>query len=126
MRHYSIEHFRQAAARPIEVAVVVPTLNECANIEASLANVGRALAGLEWEILFVDDGSSDGTPELVARLAAGDRRIRLIRRFGRRGLASAVMEGIFASIAPVVAVMDADLQHDERILPRLYAAVAGG
>src|SRR4051812_49787465 len=98
MRHYSIEHFRPAAARAIEIAIVVPTLNECANIEATIANVARALAGIEWEIVFVDDGSSDGTPELVTRLAAADRRIRLIRRFGRRGLASAVMEGIFASI----------------------------
>lgn len=126
MRQFASEHFVATASRPIELAVIVPTLNEQANIETVLANLAVALAGIEWEVLFVDDGSRDGTPELVTAIAALDRRVRLIRRFGRRGLASAVMEGICASTAPVIAVMDADLQHDERILPRLYAAVVKG
>lgn len=82
------------------------------------------LAGIEWEAIFVDDGSTDGTAELVTGLAQGDRRVRLIRRVGRRGLSSAVVEGALASTSPVIAVIDADLQHDETILPALYRAVA--
>jgi dolichol-phosphate mannosyltransferase len=86
--------------------------------------VAIALADLEWEAIFVDDGSTDGTCELIEDIARVDRRVRLIRRVGRRGLSSAVMEGMLSSTAPILAVMDADLQHDERILPDLYRAVA--
>ena len=85
---------------------------------------GIALAGIEWEAIFVDDGSTDGTPELLTRIAQADRRVRMIRRIGRRGLSSAVVEGALASTTPVIAVIDADLQHDERILPDLYRAIA--
>jgi dolichol-phosphate mannosyltransferase len=77
----------------------------------------RTLQGIDWEAIFVDDDSEDGTPEAVCRLAYQDRRVRCIQRIGRRGLASACVEGILASSAPYVAVMDADLQHDERLLP---------
>lgn len=113
-------------AAPLELTVVVPTLNEAGNVEALLEKLGVALAGIEWEAIFVDDGSTDGTPELLTRIAQSDRRVRLIRRIGRRGLSSAVVEGALASTAPAIAVIDADLQHDERILPDLYRAIAGG
>ena len=111
---------------PLELCVVIPTLNEVANIEPLLERLGLALAGIQWEAIFVDDGSSDGTPEFVTRIAQNDRRVRMIRRIGRRGLSSAVVEGALASTTPVIAVIDADLQHDERILPDLYRSVAGG
>ncbi|HTK58831.1 MAG TPA: glycosyltransferase family 2 protein [Sphingomicrobium sp.] len=111
---------------PLELCVVIPTLNEIANIEPLLERLGLALAGIQWEAIFVDDGSSDGTPEFVTRIAQTDRRVRMIRRIGRRGLSSAVVEGALASTTPVIAVIDADLQHDERILPDLYRSVAGG
>lgn len=124
MRQFESGHFTKVADRPLALAVVVPVLNECANIRPTLDNLALALADLEWEVLFVDDGSTDGTPELVAEIAAADRRVRLIRRFGRRGLASAVMEGICASTAPVAIVMDGDLQHDASILPQLHDAIA--
>ena len=78
-----------------------------------LERIGLALAGVEWEAIFVDDGSTDGTPELVTRIAQADRRVRLVRRIGRRGLSSAVVEGALASTTPIIAVIDADLQHDE-------------
>ena len=107
----------------LELTVVVPTLNEAGNVEALLEKLGVALAGIEWEAIFVDDGSTDGTPELLTRIAQSDRRVRLIRRIGRRGLSSAVVEGALASTAPAIAVIDADLQHDERILPDLYRAI---
>ena len=108
---------------PLQLAVVIPTLNEVGNVEPLLERISIALAGVEWEAIFVDDGSSDGTPELVTRLAQADRRVRLIRRIGRRGLSSAVVEGALASTAPVIAVIDADLQHDETILPDLFRAL---
>ncbi len=111
---------------PIALTIVIPTFNEVGNVEILLERIGLALAGTEWEAIFVDDGSKDGTPELVTRLAQADRRVRLIRRIGRRGLSSAVVEGALASTAPVIAVIDADLQHDEKILPDLYRAIAGG
>lgn len=112
------------ALRPLELCVVVPVLNERANIAELIDRVRNVLSELEWEIMFVDDGSRDGTPELISQLAATDRRIRLIRRFNRRGLSSAVIEGMMASTAPVVAVIDGDLQHDEALLPKLYQAIA--
>ena len=109
---------------PLELTVVIPTLNEAGNVEPLLEKLGVALAGIEWEAIFVDDGSTDGTPDLLTRIAQKDRRVRMVRRIGRRGLSSAVVEGALASTTPIVAVIDADLQHDERILPDLYRAIA--
>lgn len=114
------------ADAPVALTVVIPTLNESGNVEPLLERLGLALAGIEWEAIFVDDGSTDGTPELLTRIAQADRRVRLIRRIGRRGLSSAVVEGALASTCPVVAVIDADLQHDETVLPDLYRAIAHG
>jgi dolichol-phosphate mannosyltransferase len=111
---------------PLELAIVIPTLNEAGNVGILLARLDAVLEGIEWEAIFVDDGSTDGTPELLTEIAQADRRVRLIRRFGRRGLSSAVVEGALASTAPTVAIIDADLQHDEKILPELYDAVSKG
>ena len=108
------------------VAIVVPILNERDNIERLVAALDRVLVGIDAEILFVDDWSQDGSAEIVTRLARRRSDIRLIRRFGRRGLASAVIEGMLATTADVVAVMDGDLQHDEAILPAMIDAVARG
>jgi dolichol-phosphate mannosyltransferase len=115
-----------AREAPLQLSVVIPTKNEAGNVEPLLKRLGVALAGIEWEAIFVDDNSTDGTPELLTGIAQGDRRVRLIRRIGRRGLASAVVEGALASTTPIVAVIDADLQHDEKILPDLYRAIADG
>jgi dolichol-phosphate mannosyltransferase len=101
----------------VELAVVLPTFNERENIGEVVARVAEALVGLNWEMIFVDDDSPDGTSEVIRDYAAADRRIRLVHRIGRRGLSSACIEGIMASSANYVAVMDADMQHDESILP---------
>jgi dolichol-phosphate mannosyltransferase len=100
--------------------LVTPTFDERDNVAPLLANLEAALDGIAWEIIFVDDNSPDGTARLVKSLGARDRRIRCLRRVGRRGLAGAVLEGLLASAAPIVAVMDADLQHDERLLPSMF------
>jgi dolichol-phosphate mannosyltransferase len=104
-------------------AVVLPTYNERENIGAVVGQLETALDtlsdGVNWEIIFVDDNSPDGTAEVVREYAQRDPRIRLVHRVGRRGLSSACIEGIMATTAPFVAVMDADLQHDETILPKM-------
>ncbi len=104
---------------PLDLAVVLPTFNERENIPLVIARLTEALRGLAWEAIFVDDDSPDGTAEVIAAHARWDSRIRVIHRIGRRGLSSACIEGMMATSAPVVAVMDADLQHDETILPKM-------
>ncbi|MBM3568906.1 MAG: glycosyltransferase family 2 protein [Alphaproteobacteria bacterium] len=106
------------------LTVIVPTLNERPNIRPLLAKLDQALAGVAWEAIFVDDASQDGTPDEVAAVAAERPNVRLIERVGRRGLSSACIEGMLASTAKLVAVIDGDLQHDESILPRMLAAFA--
>ena len=115
-----------APSSPLELAVVVPTLNESGNVSEFLTLLEVALAGTAWEAVFVDDNSSDGTADLLREIAREDRRVKVIQRVGRRGLASAVVEGALASSAPLIAVMDADLQHDHGCLPRLVRAVREG
>jgi dolichol-phosphate mannosyltransferase len=121
--HSELDPSRDAhgTAALIDLAVVLPTFNERDNIAELIARLSAALDSLNWELIFVDDDSTDGTPALVESYARADRRIRLLRRIGRRGLSSACIEGIMATSAPYVAVMDADLQHDETILPAMYA-----
>jgi len=125
------EHFTDSTLelpiqrREIDIAVVLPTFNERENVPEVIARLSAALSGLDWELIFVDDDSPDGTAELLTSYALADRRIRLIRRIGRRGLSSACIEGILATPANCIAVMDADLQHDESILPRMLAKLRG-
>ena len=109
-----------------ELTVVVPCYNEAPNVAPLVAKLEQALDGVAWEAIFVDDDSPDGTAEEARRIASCDPRIRCIRRIGRRGLASAVIEGVLASSAPYVAVMDGDLQHDETRLPVMLALLRQG
>ncbi len=111
---------------PYALTVVVPTLNERDNVRALHAALAAALDGESWEVVFVDDDSADGTPGEVAALAAEAGNVRLLRRIGRRGLSTAFIEGALSSTAPVIACIDADLQHDERLLPAMLAAIRNG
>ena len=108
---------------PALLSVVVPTFNEKANVGEVVALLDRVLADTAWEVIFVDDDSPDHTADAVKAMAARDARVRCLKRVGRRGLAGACVEGMLASSAPYVAVMDADLQHDESILPKMLAAL---
>jgi dolichol-phosphate mannosyltransferase len=112
--------------RRLAFGVVVPTLNECQNILPLLARLREVLVDITWEAIFVDDGSTDGTLDLLQRLACDDPQVRLVQRLGRSGLSTAVVEGMMATGAPIVGVIDGDLQHDETILPQLYALVVQG
>ncbi len=109
-----------------ELSVIVPTFNERENIAELIARLVVCLGDLSWEVVFVDDDSPDGTAEVVREHAAADSRVRCLQRIGRRGLSSACIEGMLATTAPYVAVIDADLQHDERLLPQMLEVLKGG
>lgn len=117
-----LDRLAQAERGPY-LTVVVPTRNERDNIIPLYELLCTALGDRRWEILVVDDDSADGTAGVVNFLARHDRRVRLLRRIGRRGLASAFVEGVQASTAPYVAVIDADLQHDEKLLPQMLSVL---
>ena len=101
----------------LDLAVIVPTLNERESLPELVEGLKKTLQGLNWELIIVDDDSPDGTAEVVRELALNDQRIRLIHRIGRRGLSSACIDGMMATDSACIAVMDADLQHDESLLP---------
>lgn len=109
-----------------ELTVVIPTLNERENIAPLIELLDGVLQGTRWEVIFVDDDSRDGTADQVRAMARTDPRIRCLQRIGRRGLSTACIEGILASSAPYVAIMDADLQHDEALLPRMLQTLRDG
>ena len=114
------------ASRVPVLSVIVPCFNERLNVAPLIDRLSAALAGIAWEVIYVDDDSPDGTADEVRRIAQIDSRIRCIRRIGRRGLASAVIEGAMASSAEYVAVIDGDLQHDETRLPAMLEALQTG
>jgi dolichol-phosphate mannosyltransferase len=109
-----------------ELTIVVPVYNERANVAPLVARLAAALSGTAFEIVFVDDSSPDGTADEVRAAARADPRCRLVTRCGRRGLSGAALEGMLSAHAPIVAVIDADLQHDETLLPRMKAALDAG
>ncbi|MEJ1157721.1 glycosyltransferase family 2 protein [Prosthecomicrobium sp. N25] len=109
-----------------ELTIVVPTYNERDNVPVLIERIASVLDGVAWEVMVVDDDSPDGTASVVKAIAAQNPRVRCIRRVGRRGLSGACIEGMLASAAPVVAVMDADLQHDEALLPRMVEEIRKG
>ncbi len=102
-----------------DLAIVLPTFNERGNVGPLVERLEKALGGIHYEVIFVDDDSPDGTADAVRRVAERHDNVRVLHRIGRRGLSSACIEGILAASAPYVAVMDADLQHDESILPEM-------
>lgn len=103
----------------IDLAIIVPTFNERDNIVELTARLENVLQGIGWEVVYVDDDSPDGTSDVARNLAQTKRNVRCLHRIGRRGLSRAVIEGILATSAPYIAVMDGDLQHDETLLPQM-------
>lgn len=117
---------RAVAARPAELAIIVPTYNERQNVPLLVRRIERALPEGGWELLFVDDDSPDGTAAFVRDMAQQDARLRIVQRVGRRGLSAACVEGVLATAAPYVAIMDGDLQHDETLLPAMFDRIRQG
>ncbi|CAM4004432.1 glycosyltransferase [Palleronia rufa] len=122
-------HFRIGPAAesvpeaPLALGIVVPVFKEVENVGEMVRRLDTALEGIAWEVIFVDDDSPDGTADAVRKIGRRDRRVRCLQRIGRRGLASACVEGMLATSAPVAAVIDGDLQHDETLLPRMLDAI---
>jgi dolichol-phosphate mannosyltransferase len=114
-----------ASAEGPELTVVIPTLNERANIGPLVELLDTVLSAVSWEVIFVDDDSSDGTADWIREISRRDRRVRCLQRIGRRGLATACIEGALATSAPYIAIMDADMQHDEKLLPQMLAILKG-
>lgn len=106
-----------------DLAVVLPTFNERGNVRPLVDRLEQALKGVRYEVIFVDDDSPDGTADAVRQLGQDHDNVRVVQRIGRRGLASACIEGILAAAAPFVAVMDADMQHDESVLPEMLRRI---
>lgn len=99
------------------LSIVAPAYNERANVAPLVKALHSVLADIAWELIIVDDDSPDGTAAEVSTMARAGYPVRCLRRVGRRGLSSAVVEGILAATADIVVVMDADLQHDESVIP---------
>lgn len=116
----------EEGVRPLELTITVPTFNERENVVPLLERLRAALQDVVFEVVFVDDDSPDGTAELVRQIARTTPRVRIIQRIGRRGLASAGLEGMLSSGAPYLAVMDGDLQHDESVLPVMLEKIRSG
>ncbi len=110
----------------LRLAIVLPTFNERGNLKTLIERLDAALVGIGWEAIVVDDDSPDGTADEARAIALAGPRVRVLQRIGRRGLSSAAIEGMCATAAPVVAVMDADHQHDPALLPQMLAAVESG
>ncbi len=109
-----------------KLSVIIPTFNERANVPILIDRIAEALGPIPWEAIVVDDDSPDGTANVARELAHRDPRVRCIRRVGRRGLAGACIEGMLAAQGDYVAVIDADLQHDEKLLPKMFAVLDAG
>jgi dolichol-phosphate mannosyltransferase len=107
----------------LELAIVIPTFKERDNVVPLLERLAKTLVDVPYEVIFVDDDSPDGTADLVRSIALRNSRIRVLHRIKRRGLSSACLEGMQATAAPYIAVMDADLQHDETILPAMLSKI---
>jgi dolichol-phosphate mannosyltransferase len=110
------------------LALVIPTYNEAGNIATLLGRLRVALdhIAIPYELIVVDDASTDATAERVREFAARDARVKLIVRTSERGLASAVVRGWQSSLASILGVMDADLQHPPELLPDLWRAIHSG
>lgn len=105
------------------LSLILPTYNEAESLPPLLPKLSAVLAGMPHEIIVVDDDSPDGTWSIALDLAKTFPQLRVLRRVGRRGLSSAVIEGFLAASGDILAVADADGQHDLTLLPKLAKAV---
>ena len=109
-----------------QLAIIIPTYNEIENIDFCIAAITGLPGSQDWELIFVDDDSGDGTSAYVREVANRNGQVRCLQRLGRRGLSSACIEGILATSAPYICVMDVDMQHDENIIPEMLGLLRGG
>jgi glycosyltransferase involved in cell wall biosynthesis len=110
------------------LSLVVPAYNEVENVPVLVEEIRAALApaGLDWELLLVDDGSTDGTLDAMRRAAGEDPRVRVLRHRRNAGQTAALATGFRAARGAVVVTLDADLQNDPADIPRLLAELERG
>lgn len=106
-----------------EISIIIPVYNEASNIPRLISKICSSLKGLDYEVIFVDDGSKDGTEKLVHSIQKKNERIKLIERGKKLGLSSAVIAGLKLSSGKYVCVMDGDLQHDPKYIPKMYGHI---
>jgi dolichol-phosphate mannosyltransferase len=107
----------------LQLSVIVPTYNEASNVSVLIERISKALESIPHEILVADDDSPDRTWEIVDRISAARKTVHCLRRTKDKGLYPAVFDAFAQASGRCLAVMDADLQHDESILPRLLDAL---
>jgi dolichol-phosphate mannosyltransferase len=100
--------------------------NEARNVTAIVKSLHEVLTGVDWEVVFVDDDSPDGTAEVVRALALSDDKVRLILRVGDRGLSKSCIQGLLSGRAEILCVMDGDGQHGAEVIPDLVAPLRSG
>lgn len=110
----------------IDFSLIIPTLNESKNIKLLLDQVTAILRDYSYEIIVADDNSPDGTADIVDGLTKTNPRLKLLRRHGKKGLSAAVVDGFKVSSGKVLAVMDADLSHDPKLLPEFLKGINEG
>ena len=108
------------------ISIIVPTFQEAATLESLLRKVHSIGLGAQKEIIVVDDGSTDGTAEIVERLAVELHGVRLLRHAHNRGKGAAVRTGLAESRGDIVVIQDADLEYDPEDIPRLLEPLRGG
>jgi glycosyltransferase involved in cell wall biosynthesis len=118
---------KPAASGPVDLTLVIPVYNERDNLEPLMREIGAGLAGAPWryEVLMVDDGSSDGTEEVLRRLAAAHPELRVVRFARNAGQTAAMDAGFRRARGRVVVTLDADLQNDPADIPRLVRELEG-
>jgi dolichol-phosphate mannosyltransferase len=121
-----VTQFSKPGLMPVELSVIAPTYNEAENLEPLIDEIGQALRGIEYEILICDDDSPDRTWARAEQIGRTNPRVRVIRRTKDRGLARAVVEGFASARGQAVACIDADLQHDPAILPKMLRQLRKG
>src|ERR1700730_1186800 len=110
----------------MKLTVISPTLNEAENVPHLVAQLERSLGDIDYEILIVDDDSADQTWSIAQKISATNPRVRVLRRMHNRGLGMAVIDGFSNASGDALACIDADLQHDPSILPRMLEELLGG
>jgi len=108
------------------LSIIVPTFNEASNVRLLVGRLETILSDIDWEVIFVDDNSPDGTSGVIRSIGRDQGQVRCLQRIGRRGLSTACIEGMLASSAPYLAIMDCDFQHDPAVLRKMYSLLESG
>src|SRR5271169_40486 len=116
---YDLRRASSRNARNMKLSVISPTLNEAQNVPTLVEQLQRALGNIDYEILIVDDNSPDLTWSVAEQVSLKNPRVRTLRRMKNPGLGMSVIDGFSAAEGDILACIDADLQHDPSILPRM-------